>query len=256
MPSRTYDDRQTRPMFPEEREALADTWLGKSGEQHGGPVDIHKILKLADINFAEWSVEKMGADRARAYPHLKTIVARPRLYQDAKRGESAALMDIAHEFSHCVINDGHLAKPLKAAGNASLTWIDERESEENIAWQLARAIMMPRAYVRDCDSAGAIAERFNVPIEHAKLRLAELRFERRKGLQSVQNLARPILTAAEEQAWRRAAISGDHDPEWYRLSNGHRLVALAGCRTPEHPLSWSLYNGRIYAKDELDPSWF
>jgi Zn-dependent peptidase ImmA (M78 family) len=256
MTDKIYDDRKTRPIPPEERESLAEAWLKNSGELHGGPVDILNVLNSAGIALVEWSLEKMGDDKARAYPQIRTVVARPDLMRGLKRSCPSDLMAMAHEFGHCVINDGPNAKPLKISGNAKLPWIDDRESEEGLAWQLARAIMMPRAFVTDRDSAEGIATRFQVPLEQATIRLAELRFERRKGLQHPSEIERPILPACAERAWRYAAISEGHDAEWYRLTTGNYLVALVGYGRPKHKLGWFLQKGRIYANEESDPSWW
>lgn len=256
MPAKIYDDRQTKPLLPEKRESLAEIWLKESGEFHGGPVNILSVLKSAGIELIECSLEKMGADQARAYPQIKTIVVRPDLMRGVNRCSPLALMAIAHEFSHCVINDGPNAKPLRISGNAKLPWISDSEAEENLAWQLARAVMMPRAFISDSDNAKAIATRFQIPLEQATIRLAELRLERRKGLQGRGAIERPVLPACAERAWRQAAIADGHDPEWYRLSTGNYLIALAGYGKPKHKLGWFLHNGRVYANEESDPLWW
>lgn len=257
MAEKIYDDRKTRPLPPEERETLAENWLKNAGELHGGQVNIFNVLETAGVELVEWSAEKMGNDHARAYPQIKTVVARPDLMRRVKRRLPPALMDIAHEFAHCVINDGPNAKPLKMGGNAKLAWISESESEENLAWQLARALMMPRAFISEGDNAQAIASRFEVPLEQAATRLAELRLERRKGLQRNVELPNPLLPEYAEKAWRNAAVAPGHDdPERYRLSTGGHLIAKEGFNSKKHSLGWFLYNGRIYANCESEPSWW
>lgn len=251
-----FDDRSTRPISPEDRERLAEAWLKNSGEFHGGPVDILAVLTSASVQLVEWSAEKMGADEARAYPQVRTITARSQFVSAARRGDPTTLIKIAHEFSHCVINDGPGAKPLKLSGNAKLSWISDNESEENLAWQLARAIMMPRAFIKCGDCADALTERFRVPVDHASIRLAELQLERRKNLQNITEPTKPALPSNVERAWQRAAIAEDHDAEWYRLSNGKFLVALIGHEKRNHKLGWFLHNDRIYSYEENDPLWW
>ncbi len=256
MSEKIYDDRKTRPIPPEERETLAEGWLEKSGELHGGQVNILNVLKTAGIELVEWSFEKMGSDQARAYPQVKTVAVRPDLMRQVKRGSPQGLISIAHEFGHCVINDGPNAKPLKFGGNAKFAWINESESEENLAWQLARALMMPRTFISDSDNAQAIASRFEVPLDQAVIRLAELRLERRKGLQTNVEISNPLLPEYAEKAWRKAAIAEELDPERYRLSTGGHLIAKDGFKLQKHKLGWFLDNGRVYANSELDPLWW
>lgn len=252
MVQRTWDDREAKPLLPEQRELLAEQWLRAAGQLDGNPVDIIKVL--GKVSLVSRSAEKLGDDRAQAYPHLKVIAARPDLIQRAKNGDPAAQMDIAHELGHCIINEGSAPKPLKASGNATYNWINWQQSEEALAWKLARAIMMPRDFIGDKDTAASIAERFKVPHSQAAERLAELRFERRKGLQ--RSIEQKKLSDIEEEAWRRAGIVEDRDPSHYRLSYGGFLVERCGCGNRHNKLGWFVYNGQIYNFEEFDPSWF
>lgn len=256
MQQEPFHDRSARPLSPEQREALAESWVKAAGELHGGPVALLSIIDKAKIQFVEWSAERLGADEARAYTQVRTIVARPELYRQVMAGDIASLMKLAHEFGHFMLNENAAPKPLKFGGNTKYRWIRDEDSEEMFAWQLGRAVMMPRAFIRDCDSVQSIAQRFFVPLDQAAQRLAELRHERRKNLQSIVKPAKPKLSVAEDLAWSRAAIDDDHDPEYYRLSHKNFLVSLFGCNQRKHPLGWFLQNGKIYANDELDPSWF
>lgn len=252
MSDRIQDDRRSPPVFAEERERLAETWLMEANQLHGGPVDVPMLLEVAGIRLIEWPIDKMGDNEALARPQVRTILGRPRFVTSVKKREPAAFVKLAHEFAHCVLNNGPDAKPLKAAGNAKLQWISESESEENQAWQLARALTLPRRFIRNEDSAVGLATRFQVPIEQAQLRLSEIQLERRKSLQTTPTLLPPELPDAAARMWRRAAIDENHDPEWYRLSSGNYLVSISGYNRRDHRLGWYIYCGRIYANDEWD----
>lgn len=247
-----HHDLPAPPLNPEEREQLAETWLKSTDQLHGGPIDVLKLLDSAAITLCEWPVERMLDNEVYARPQVQSIFGRPSFVSAVHKGERGALMKLAHEFAHCVLHRGPAAKPLKAAGNHSLSWISGTESQENQAWQMARAIAIPRNFVRPSDTADAIAARFRVPIEHAVLRLKELQFERRKCLQDTPTGVPPKLDVQAARYWKRAAIDANHDPDWYRLSDGNFLISIAGYNRRDHRLGWYVYCDRIYANDEWD----
>lgn len=255
--NKTPDDRRiNKALSPKERETLAEAWLRAANELRGAPVDILKVLRCGGIDFIERSLSRLNGDRAQARAQVRTIFVCPELFRALHNGCRTAAMEMSHELGHCIFNEGTGPKALKISGNAKLSWIPEGEGEETVAWQIGRALMMPRLYIADTDTPKSISHRFDVPIDEAEKRFAELRLERRKGLQDVPEPERRRLPELAERAWRLAAIAPAYDPDFYRLSPGDKLIAHVGYDDPRHAFSWTLYNAKIYAKGDFDPSWF
>ena len=245
MSDEIFHDLPAPPLHPDVREEIADKWLSSADQNQGGPVNIMAILSVAGITISELPVAKMGDNAAYARPQVKTIFVRPDFRSECLRKNPNALFAIAHEFGHCALHRGPLAKPLKVSGNVSPTWIKQAGGQEDQAWDLARAIMLPRAFVYDTDEVADITQRLNAPLHHAKIRLAQLRFERRKKIQSILTLPDTV-----KSLWDSARADPDHDPNYYRISSKGSLVEINSYNRFDLPLGWFVNHGKIYWKDE------
>jgi hypothetical protein len=149
-------------------------WIRESGQAGQEVIDVLRIYEAAKIEIAVRRNTEMGDDLARAAPLSNRVFTRASLLQAAKRDDEMAGLEFAHELGHVVFHRGPEVKARKLGGNAKEGFIRERESAEEQAWKFARAVKMPLPIARICASADELAQRCSVPLEHARLRLAEI----------------------------------------------------------------------------------
>jgi hypothetical protein len=169
----TFNDIPVPPISQPEVESAALAWSRLGTPEGREIVDVLYLYERANVTLLERSDIEMGADEARAAPALNRVFVRRSLLQRLEAGDLHATMDLAHEFGHVVLHRGPEMKARKVGGNAQERFITEEESAEAQAWRFARALMMPLAIVKQIQSAEELAAFSNVPIEHARLRMAE-----------------------------------------------------------------------------------
>jgi hypothetical protein len=247
MGEKIYPDLPALPLLTADRESIADRCLALLEQYRGGPVDIVRIVGSAGASIIELPLDKMGDNEAFARPQVNTIFVRPGFKDELRRNLPETLFKLAHEYAHVVLHRGALAKPLKISGNVSPGWIKPGEGQEEQAWDLARAIMLPRSQIHDYDDEFQTARDFNAPPLHVSLRLAQLKLERRKKIQPINALPVNI-----KRLWDSARIHPDYDSAYYRLSDkgSGSLVEINSYNRHDLPLGWLVDHGHIYWKDE------
>ena len=108
-----FHDLPAPPVSPEEREMIAEKWLRSAEQTHGRPVDILAIVKSANVTIVELTADKMGEQRGIRTASSEHHICAPGL-QERSTNTPLTLFKLAHEFSHCVLHRGALAKPLKS----------------------------------------------------------------------------------------------------------------------------------------------
>jgi Zn-dependent peptidase ImmA (M78 family) len=166
MSEKIYSDLPAPPLLTADREGIADRCLALLPNYRGGPIDIVEIVRSAGVSIIELTRDKMGDNEAFARPQVNSIFVRPGFKDELKRKLPETLFKLAHEFAHVVLHRGALAKPLKLGGNVSLGWLRPGEGQEDQAWDLARAIMLPRSQLHDHNDILRTAADFNAPPIH------------------------------------------------------------------------------------------
>lgn len=245
-----YHDLPAPPLFPDERERIAEQWLAASHQNTRGPIDIEAVVRAANCEIVELPKSKMRDNEAFARAQVNTIFVSAPFKQGISAQRPGPLFKLAHEFSHLVLHRGSLAKPLKVSGNLPLPWKPADERQEDQAWDLARSIMLPRAHLRGDEIVAAIMDEFNAPREHVVLRLNQLVIERRKLRKPYEDLP----TKARE-IWEAARIHPDFDKDFTRLSKSGLRVDATSYKRLDKPFGWYIYCGAICGKDEAE-FWF
>ncbi len=247
MSEKIYSDLPAPPLLTADREGIADRCLALLPNYRGGPVVIVEIVRSTGVSIIELTRDKMGDNEAFARPQVNGIFVRPGFKDELKRKLPETLFKLAHEFAHVVLHRGALAKPLKLGGNVSLGWLRPGEGQEHQAWDLARAIMLPRSQLHDHNDILRTAADFNAPPIHVSLRLAQLRLERRKRIQPIKALPPEI-----KRVWESARVHPEYQADYYRLSDSGSgsLVEINSYNRFDLPLGWLVDHGHICWKDE------
>jgi hypothetical protein len=145
------------------------------------------------------------------------------------------------------LHRGALAKPLKEAGNIPLSWKPAEERQEDQAWDLARAIMLPRMFLFGTEIPNEIVNQFNAPLRHVEILLAQLRRERKKLRKPSQDLPMKV-----REVWDRAATHPDFDSDFTRLSKSGMRVDAASYNRLSEPFGWYVHWNQIYSKIEAE----
>jgi len=161
-----------------------------------------------------------------------------------------------------VFHRGPEMKARKLGGNAKEGFIRERESAEEQAWKFARAVKMPLPIARICASADELAQRCSVPLEHARLRLAEIdEFVRpRETPAFVRAFLEKQKSPRELAEERRAAEAKERLRPWSSAQRIPNEPSARLCSSGRWRVEWSEFGkmtqcGWLVRTERLSPGW-
>jgi len=202
-------------------------------------------------------------DRADAFaiPDQKRIFVATTVYQKMENLAPRALMTLAHELGHVALR--HRAPAARMHGaQKTMSTIPASQSAEHQAKVFAAAFQMPSSVVDRTSTPDAIARRFNVSLEAARIRLEQLsRRGPRAPIPDIeqylkelkakrQTASRTSMLLTEERVWAAARTIPDEDPTEYRLSHGGYRASWSA-RYKMRPMGWKIENDVIVTYEEL-----
>ena len=240
-----FNDIPVTRLSQQDIEAAALAWSNLGAHEDRGVVDIIRLYELAKVALLVRSDAEMGEDEARAAPSLNRVFVRASLLRRVERGDLDAKMILAHEAGHVALHRGPEMKARKVDGNAEMRFIHEDESAEKQGWKFARALAMPLAIVAEFRSADALAIRCDVPLEHARLRLAETAqlLAKRTPLPLVEHLLQQRKSPAELRTIQKAKEARERLRIWNTAQRipGDRTNSRM-CSRGKWRVVWSEYN--------------
>ncbi len=258
----TFDDFGSRLLSFDACEQLAArvrTFL--QCDSHEPLPHISEILNRFGIIPDVRSHDYMGDALASAKLETKDIEVREDLADEIIKDSAVARFTLLHELAHLVdhgkLDVGKLFR--KASGNQRLEFLNDDESVEGQADNIADALAMPVGMVLNCSDARELSKFARMPLQRAftRFNLVHSRFSRKidqaTSLKVVELLAQTAASPPQRQAreqeqkklrlWLDLPILDGEDPSQVRVCNGFRIHWCEFGRTTM--CGWFIENDRV-----------
>jgi Zn-dependent peptidase ImmA (M78 family) len=219
---------------------------------------------LHGLRIAVCPDNELPEDEAIAYVDERIIKVRQSVHDGARNGQPRCNMTIAHEVGHIALDHRGAPKSRKPGASGRENFIPAGNSVERQATVFGATLLMPRAQVRQCESAAEVAQRLNVSLQAARIR-----FER-VNVRDADKKTPPDIAAAIEKlkadasagykrrvpdsvlspeqqaklAWETADVYPEHDPHEYRCIEGSWVIRWSRW-LKQLPGGWRIANRRI-----------
>lgn len=202
-----------------------------------GVPSISSVLFMLGFECVVRSEDSMSGQEAFAIPEEKEIHFRQDVFERVLDDQDDARFVGLHEVAHGLVHEGPQRYFKMTDGNVLLPFASEDESTETHADRIARAVLMPKKMVEQCNGVLDLAKRARVPVKEASARLHDLLSRSIRALPSsaaeaidqfrvasAKGSAAQTKAKAEHlkaQLWRALPMIEGEDPSFNRACEGY-----------------------------------